>query len=133
MPQLLNHLGVDSVEVSLDWGTLAVYTCAADCVKDSAAHAYREEFLWKQDFTSWHERCLLLLMLLEAKYTEIYFNRAQFPTRSYLIKLWLVVVVIVWSCAGNLMEIAENICSNWVINNYSCLNLALRNKQKAGN
>jgi hypothetical protein len=31
------------------------------------------------------------------------------------------------------MKVAENISSKFVINSYSCLNLALRNKQKVGN
>lgn len=49
MPQLLNHLGVDSVEKSIDWGTIVIYTCAKNC--DSDTVAYHEEFVWKQDFT----------------------------------------------------------------------------------
>ena len=48
LPQLLNHLKVDSLEASIDWGTLAVYTCSEDCSQDDIA--YHEEFLWKQDF-----------------------------------------------------------------------------------
>ena len=32
MPQLINHLGVDASDPSSpDWGTIAVYTCAASC------------------------------------------------------------------------------------------------------
>ncbi|XP_044146288.1 programmed cell death protein 2 [Bufo gargarizans] len=46
MPQLLNHLKVDSLQKSIDWGVLAVYTCSANC---SAETHYVEEFLWKQD------------------------------------------------------------------------------------
>ncbi|KAG9469520.1 hypothetical protein GDO78_020303 [Eleutherodactylus coqui] len=46
MPQLLNHLKVDSLQESIDWGVLAVYTCAANC---NAETCYVEEFLWKQD------------------------------------------------------------------------------------
>ncbi|XP_040285281.1 programmed cell death protein 2 [Bufo bufo] len=46
MPQLLNHLKVDSLQKSIDWGVLAVYTCSANC---SAETRYVEEFLWKQD------------------------------------------------------------------------------------
>ncbi|XP_014342327.1 programmed cell death protein 2 [Latimeria chalumnae] len=49
MPQLLNHLQVDSLEESIDWGTLAVYTCAESCRQDST---YMNEFLWKQDFSA---------------------------------------------------------------------------------
>uniref|UniRef100_A0A8D0G616 Programmed cell death protein 2 C-terminal domain-containing protein n=1 Tax=Sphenodon punctatus TaxID=8508 RepID=A0A8D0G616_SPHPU len=47
MPQLLNHLKVDSLGESVDWGTLVVYTCAENCNQDNA---YTEEFIWKQDF-----------------------------------------------------------------------------------
>ncbi|XP_048794130.1 programmed cell death protein 2 isoform X2 [Lagopus muta] len=48
MPQLLNHLKVDSLGESIDWGTLVVYTCAENC---SAENKYAEEFIWKQDFS----------------------------------------------------------------------------------
>ncbi|XP_075059514.1 programmed cell death protein 2 isoform X2 [Mixophyes fleayi] len=46
MPQLLNHLKVDTLQESIDWGILAVYTCSANC---NAETQYAEEFLWKQD------------------------------------------------------------------------------------
>ncbi|XP_026148789.1 programmed cell death protein 2 isoform X2 [Mastacembelus armatus] len=49
MPQLLNSLCVDSTGASIDWGTLAVYTCAASCNYDDH---YSPEFIWKQDFSS---------------------------------------------------------------------------------
>ncbi|NWY01077.1 PDCD2 protein, partial [Nothoprocta ornata] len=49
MPQLLNHLQVDRLGESMDWGTLAVYTCAESC---SQAGGYAEEFIWKQDFSA---------------------------------------------------------------------------------
>ncbi|XP_019405444.1 PREDICTED: programmed cell death protein 2 isoform X1 [Crocodylus porosus] len=49
MPQLLNHLKVDSLEESIDWGTLVVYTCAENC---NQGGGYIEEFVWKQDFTA---------------------------------------------------------------------------------
>uniref|UniRef100_A0A6J0UFC8 Programmed cell death protein 2 n=1 Tax=Pogona vitticeps TaxID=103695 RepID=A0A6J0UFC8_9SAUR len=49
MPQLLNHLKVDSIEESIDWGTLAIYTCAKSC--NMSSH-YVEEFIWKQDISS---------------------------------------------------------------------------------
>ncbi|XP_029903183.1 programmed cell death protein 2 [Myripristis murdjan] len=49
MPQLLNSLCVDSTGTSIDWGTLAIYTCAVSCNHDNH---YCPEFIWKQDFTS---------------------------------------------------------------------------------
>ncbi|XP_044865075.1 programmed cell death protein 2 [Mauremys mutica] len=49
MPQLLNHLKVDSLGESIDWGTLVVYTCAENC---NQANGYMEEFIWKQDITA---------------------------------------------------------------------------------
>ncbi|XP_072236476.1 programmed cell death protein 2 isoform X2 [Leuresthes tenuis] len=49
MPQLLNNLCVDSTGASIDWGTLVVYTCSASCNHDNQ---YRQEFIWKQDFSS---------------------------------------------------------------------------------
>ncbi|NXJ74932.1 PDCD2 protein, partial [Trogon melanurus] len=49
MPQLLNHLEVDSLGESIDWGTLVVYTCADNCGESSE---YLEEFIWKQDFSA---------------------------------------------------------------------------------
>ncbi|KAK0149521.1 Programmed cell death protein 2 [Merluccius polli] len=48
MPQLLNSLCVDSTGASIDWGTLAVYSCSVSCNNDG----YCMEFLWKQDFSS---------------------------------------------------------------------------------
>lgn len=48
MPQLLNHLQVDSLGESIDWGTLVVYTCADSCGGESE---YLEEFIWKQDYS----------------------------------------------------------------------------------
>lgn len=47
MPQLLNHVGDDSIIGDLDWGTLAVYTCQKSC---SEGPSYKREFVWKQDF-----------------------------------------------------------------------------------
>lgn len=49
MPQLLNSLSVDSTGASIDWGTLAVYTCSVSCNHDDQ---YCPEFIWKQDFSS---------------------------------------------------------------------------------
>lgn len=48
MPQLLNHLQVDSLGESIDWGTLVVYTCADSC---GGGNEYLEEFIWKQDYS----------------------------------------------------------------------------------
>lgn len=49
MPQLLNSLQVDSTGNSIDWGTLAVYTCSDSCERGDQ---YCREFIWKQDFNS---------------------------------------------------------------------------------
>ncbi|XP_073321093.1 programmed cell death protein 2 [Pagrus major] len=49
MPQLLNSLSVDSTGASIDWGTLAAYTCSDSCNHDDK---YCPEFIWKQDFGS---------------------------------------------------------------------------------
>ncbi|ELW69086.1 Programmed cell death protein 2 [Tupaia chinensis] len=38
----------DSLGRSVDWGTLAVFTCADSC---SLGTGYTEEFVWKQDVT----------------------------------------------------------------------------------
>ncbi|NXK92208.1 PDCD2 protein, partial [Formicarius rufipectus] len=51
MPQLLNHLQVDSLGESIDWGTLVVYTCADNC---GGGNEYLEEFIWKQDYSMGH-------------------------------------------------------------------------------
>jgi len=47
MPQLLNHLGEESVSGALDWGTIAVYTCENNC---SSGSGYKTEFVYRQDF-----------------------------------------------------------------------------------
>ncbi|KAL4640858.1 programmed cell death protein 2-like [Arapaima gigas] len=47
MPQLLNHLNVDSPTASIDWGTLLVYSCEDSC---DQGNKYWPEFIWKQDF-----------------------------------------------------------------------------------
>ncbi|XP_020369655.1 programmed cell death protein 2 [Rhincodon typus] len=51
MPQLLNHLKVDSLGESLDWGTLVVFTCEQNC---DHGNEYSAEFIWKQDFSAGH-------------------------------------------------------------------------------
>ena len=48
LSQLLNHLKVDTLEASVDWGTVVVYTCSNDCCPQTV---YNEEFVWKQDFS----------------------------------------------------------------------------------
>ncbi|VCW70045.1 unnamed protein product, partial [Gulo gulo] len=48
MPQLLNHLKADRLGRSIDWGVLAVFTCAENC---GLGTGYTEEFVWKQDIT----------------------------------------------------------------------------------
>eukprot|EP01116_Phalansterium_solitarium_P000559 TRINITY_DN10383_c0_g1_i1.p2 TRINITY_DN10383_c0_g1~~TRINITY_DN10383_c0_g1_i1.p2 ORF type:complete len:411 (-),score=113.88 TRINITY_DN10383_c0_g1_i1:160-1392(-) len=59
MPQLLYELKVDNVQAkSIDWGVLAVYTCAKGCDplrRDGAkphCGGYTEEFLWRQNVAS---------------------------------------------------------------------------------
>lgn len=47
MPQLLAYLDVDSVEKSIDWATVLVYTCKRSC---SFSKGYASEFLFKQDY-----------------------------------------------------------------------------------
>ena len=51
MPQLLNFLRLDDSQVdSIDWGTLAVFTCPNSCEKEG--QKYYNEFLWRQNFSS---------------------------------------------------------------------------------
>ena len=63
MPQMLNHMDVETsyethrenVEthreiVAIDWGTVAVYTCEANCSGDD----YVKEFAFVQNFS--HEK-----------------------------------------------------------------------------
>ena len=48
MPQMLNYLRLDeALDGGVDWGTLAIYTCADNC---DQGPAYKKEYLWKQDF-----------------------------------------------------------------------------------
>jgi len=51
LPQLLNHLKLDKLDgPSIDWGTLAIYTCQKSCFREEAiTKPYMEEFLWKQN------------------------------------------------------------------------------------
>ena len=48
MPQLLSELKLDNSleEKSVDWGTLAVYTCESSC--SDGSKSYKPEFIWKQ-------------------------------------------------------------------------------------
>lgn len=48
MPQLLNYLKADRLGRSVDWGVLAIFTCAESC---KLGIGYTEEFVWKQDIT----------------------------------------------------------------------------------
>uniref|UniRef100_A0ABI7Y542 MYND-type domain-containing protein n=1 Tax=Felis catus TaxID=9685 RepID=A0ABI7Y542_FELCA len=48
MPQLLNYLKADTLGRSVDWGVVAVFTCAESC---RLGIGYTEEFVWKQDIT----------------------------------------------------------------------------------
>ncbi|XP_068640521.1 uncharacterized protein [Aristolochia californica] len=45
LPQLLYYFGVRNDPDSLDWATIAVYTCAASC---EGSVSYKEEFTWVQ-------------------------------------------------------------------------------------
>ncbi|CAK9185819.1 unnamed protein product [Ilex paraguariensis] len=45
LPQLLYYFGVKNDVDSLDWATIAVYTCEASC---EVTMAYKEEFAWVQ-------------------------------------------------------------------------------------
>lgn len=48
MPRLLSYLEVDKLGQSLDWATIAIFTCAKSC---DIGNKYKKEFLFKQDFT----------------------------------------------------------------------------------
>ena len=48
LPQLLNHLDLDEMGDSVDWGTLAVYTCSESCEPADPEQPYRTEVVWKQ-------------------------------------------------------------------------------------
>uniref|UniRef100_H2Z0Z0 MYND-type domain-containing protein n=1 Tax=Ciona savignyi TaxID=51511 RepID=H2Z0Z0_CIOSA len=50
MPQLLNHLKIEHsvTKLTIDWGTVAVYTCQDDC----NTSPYIEEYAWKQNVSS---------------------------------------------------------------------------------
>jgi len=49
MPQALNHMGLEEGidSESLDWGTLAIYTCKESC-QPTDSPAYKTEFVWRQ-------------------------------------------------------------------------------------
>ena len=52
MPQLLNIVKLDNNssqnmnEATVDWGTIAIYTCEKSC--NSSGNQYKREFAWKQ-------------------------------------------------------------------------------------
>lgn len=48
LPQMLNYLGIETTVDSIDWGILCVYTCEQNC----RTEVYKEEFVWKQDFSN---------------------------------------------------------------------------------
>lgn len=50
MPQLLNFLNVEFSLNSIDWGTLAIYTCSEHC--SGKETPYKNEYLFKQDVNS---------------------------------------------------------------------------------
>ncbi|XP_077291586.1 zinc finger protein RP-8 [Arctopsyche grandis] len=50
MPQLLNYLDLEFGVSSIDWGILAVYTCANHCTDKEVP--YKSEFIFKQDIDS---------------------------------------------------------------------------------
>ncbi|KAJ2706356.1 hypothetical protein FB645_001628 [Coemansia sp. IMI 203386] len=54
MPQMLNHLSIDSVDpTSIDWGTLLIYTCPKSCGGDGDdAATYAREVIYRQNFSS---------------------------------------------------------------------------------
>lgn len=49
LPQLLFYFGVNNDVDSLDWATMAVYTCESSC---EANVSYKEEFVWVQHSSS---------------------------------------------------------------------------------
>ncbi|CAL9171524.1 unnamed protein product [Musa hybrid cultivar] len=49
MPQLLYYFGVRNDPDSLDWGTIAVYSCLASC---ESSISCKEEFTWVQQYPS---------------------------------------------------------------------------------
>lgn len=49
MPQLLNYLGITHSDPdALDWGTLLVYSCNANCAPQNGI--YHKEVIWRQMF-----------------------------------------------------------------------------------
>lgn len=49
MPQLLNILELDpSDDNALDWGTIAIYSCASSCTTASQGVSYSKEYAWIQ-------------------------------------------------------------------------------------
>ncbi|CAG0885245.1 unnamed protein product [Darwinula stevensoni] len=53
LPQMLIHLRVDERDSeSIDWGTIAFFTCSQDCHQDSCP-PYHKEYAWLQQFTGY--------------------------------------------------------------------------------
>ena len=52
LPQLLNTLKLDAVGDSIDWGTITIFTCSADCASSLPERGcYIQELVLKEDFT----------------------------------------------------------------------------------
>jgi pre-rRNA-processing protein TSR4 len=54
LPQILNYLNLDfTMDRSLDYGTLLIYSCNKNCSStEPGEEAYQEEFVWEQPFSA---------------------------------------------------------------------------------